>query len=60
MKSDGQIASMHLVTRDKDELIKKLRLEIERVTEDSENMSKMVAGVSDRDGVFEVCAMTVG
>lgn len=45
---DGQIASMHLITKDKDDLIKKLRLEIERVTEDSENLSKTVAGVSER------------
>lgn len=39
---------MHLITKDKDDLIKKLRLEVERVTEDSENISRTVAGVSAR------------
>ena len=37
---------MHLVTRDKDELIKKLRLEIERFAEDNEQMMRRADGVS--------------
>lgn len=38
---------MHLATRDKDDLIKKLRAEVERATEESQDMMKSVAGVSD-------------